>query len=203
MARRRGPRGDVTLPLLLAAAERVLAEHGPDGLTLRAVAQEAGISPNAVYTYVDDMSELRHQLADDYLGRIDLELLHGPKPAASFPQFLRHVLDLLRASPGHLALLAADRVGGPHALALNEALLRFFVSDVGHSREHAAICTATVTEWVHGAILLALSEVGSPAFHRAIARADLSAYPLTAAMTPVGPEDGVALIARAVLGPAP
>src|ERR1700689_929379 len=37
---------------LLAAAEAVLAREGPDGLTVRAVAAEAGISPMGVYNHL-------------------------------------------------------------------------------------------------------------------------------------------------------
>lgn len=191
----------MTLPLLLEAADRVLTARGADGLTLRAVAEEAGVSPNAVYTYVEDMSELRHHVADAFLGRLDLDLLTAEAPPEAFSRFLLHVLEVLGASPGHLALLASDRIGGPHALALNEALLRFFVDGVGHPLPHAAACAGLVTEWVHGALLLSLSGATSPAFGRALARADLTDYPLTAATPPEDVRDAVGLLARAVLSP--
>lgn len=201
MARRRGPRGDVTLPLLVEAAEQVLAARGNQGLTLRAVAQQAGVSPNAVYTYVEDMDDLRQHVADAFLGRLDLSLLTTEAPSESFTRFLLHVLGVLGSSPGHVALLTSDRIGGPHALALNEALLRFFVDGVGHTLGHAAACTGLVTEWVHGALLLSHSSDTSPAFGRALARSDLTRYPLTAATPPEEVSDAVGLLTRAVLSP--
>lgn len=191
----------MTLPLLVEAAEQVLAERGAEGLTLRAVAQQAGVSPNAIYTYVEDMGDLRHHVADAFLGRLDLDLLRSGAPAEAFPRFLLHVLEMLRSSPGHLALLTSERIAGPHALALNEALLRFFVDGVGHPLPYAAACTGLVTEWVHGALLLSLSGDTSPAFRRALARTDLADYPLTAATPPEDVQDAVGLLTRTVLSP--
>src|SRR6202167_5821096 len=49
--RGRTPSADVERELL-AAAEAVLAREGPGGLTVRAVAAEAGISPMGVYNHL-------------------------------------------------------------------------------------------------------------------------------------------------------
>ena len=53
----RTPAGDVR-GLLLAAALRVLDEHGEKGLTVRAVATEAGVAPMGVYNHFDGKSGL-------------------------------------------------------------------------------------------------------------------------------------------------
>lgn len=53
----RTPAGDVR-GLLLAAALRVLDEHGEKGLTVRAVATEAGVAPMGVYNHFDGKAGL-------------------------------------------------------------------------------------------------------------------------------------------------
>ena len=53
---------------VLAAAQRVLRAAGPGGLTMRAVAREAGCTAGALYTYVPDKEALVRELALDSLG---------------------------------------------------------------------------------------------------------------------------------------
>ena len=158
-SRRRGPRGDISADLLLAAGERVLAARGLTGLSLRAVAREAGVTPTAVYTYFADMADLRHRIGDRFLGTLDLSLLTSPPAAAGLAAFLRHVLDVFAHAPGQVQILASQRILGTHALALNEALLAFFIDRVGHSPAGAAAATDLVTEWVHGTLLLSPSNL--------------------------------------------
>ena len=51
-------------PALLAAAIDLVRKNGPDHLSLRAVAQQVGVSPSAVYHYFPDKDELIHSLSD-------------------------------------------------------------------------------------------------------------------------------------------
>ena len=60
----RTPAGDVRR-LLLAAALRVLDEHGEKGLTVRAVATEAGVAPMGVYNHFDGKSGLTTALVTE------------------------------------------------------------------------------------------------------------------------------------------
>jgi AcrR family transcriptional regulator len=199
--RRRGPRGDVSARLLVDAADRVLSRGGLPALSLRAVAAEAGVTPNALYTYVDGMADLRHRLGDAFLGRLDLSLLVDEPPRDALRRFLEHVLDVFENSPGHVQLLASQRIAGPHALALNEALLEFFIDGVGHDPVRAAGITMFVTEWVHGRLLLSPSNAVSESFTTALGRVDLAAYPRTAEMLATPGEDlGVELLVEAVGG---
>lgn len=174
--RRRGPRGDISADLLLSAAERVLGAGGLAALSLRAVAQEAGVTPTAVYTYFSDMADLRHRLADRFLGTLDLDLLTASPPAAALRAFLQHVLEVFGHAPGQVQILASQRVVGPDALRLNEALLNFFIDRVGHRPPEAAAATDLVTEWVHGSLLLSTSNLPLTG------DVSLAGYPRTAAM---------------------
>ena len=180
--RRRGPRGDITAATLISAAEEVLDARGPDGLTLRAVAEAADVTPNVLYTYFDGMADLRHRVADTFLGRIDLSPLDNPRPPAGLRTFLRLLLKALHDSPGQARLLSTQRVAGEHALALNEALLDFFIDRVGHSPRMAAGMTTLLTEWVHGRVLLSPSNPATADFTTAMSRLHLEKYPRTTAM---------------------
>ena len=190
-ARKRGPRGDITAHHLLTAADRLLRTGGSEALSLRGVAREAGVTPNTLYTYFTDMADLRNRLGDRFLSGLDLSLLTGATPAVSLRRFLVHVLDVFAASPGHVELLAAQRIAGVGAFALNEALLTFFMS-TGHSQERAAGITRFVTEWVHGRLLLSPSNSGSATFQTALSDIDLKRFPRTAA-TLTTPDDEAAL----------
>lgn len=199
-ARRRGPRGDVSVEALLRAAEEVLEAEGLPGLSLRSVARTAGVTPNALYTYFDDMADLRNRLGDRFLGRLDLDLLQEPRPRQALRGLLHQVLSVFDASPGHVQLLAAQRIVGPHSLALNEALLHFFISTVGHPPQRAADITVFVTEWVHGRVLLSPSNTVTEPSSTALERLDLAAYPRTAEMqVTAGNDAGIDLVIEAAM----
>lgn len=174
--RRRGPRGDVSRAGIVAAAERVLRAGGLAELSLRSVAREAGITPNAVYTYVASMADLRNELGDAFLAGLDLGLLRSGTPAEALRRFLDHVLLTFTQSPHHVQILASQRVVGDGALALHEALLTFFEQQLDWDLARAADATMFLTEWVHGHVLLAPSNLPVP--HPDSPRAvDLTRFP--------------------------
>lgn len=206
--RRRGPRGGISAETILTAAERLLDRDGAKSLSLRRIALEAGVAPNAIYTYVPDMQALRNRLGDRFLGAIDLGPLRGTAEAASLVDFLRGVLEQFRDNPARVSILAGQRVIGPHALALNEALLDFFAA-AGLSDARARSATGFLTEWVHGAAQLSVSEAPTPMFLDELAATDMAPYPRTAAMLEAPPscpvaQDGIlAMVAEALLFPEP
>ncbi|GAB2883210.1 TetR/AcrR family transcriptional regulator [Nocardioides pacificus] len=55
----------------LAAAETVLAERGPDSLSLTAVARQAGLSVGAVYPYLPDREAIVRALSSRYHARLE------------------------------------------------------------------------------------------------------------------------------------
>lgn len=196
--RRRGPRGDLSSEVLLAAADRLLDSGGISGLTLRALARQAGVTPTVLYTYFEDMEDLRNQIGDRFLGHLDLTLLGQGTASEALHVFLDHVIETFDRAPGHAAVLASQRIVGPHALMLNEALLGFFVERVGHPLPMASGITGFLTEWVHGHVLLTPSNPATERFGNALARQDLSRYPRTMAsfITPEG--DALRLVVEAL-----
>lgn len=75
------PRG-VTIPgvreQLFQAAERVLVREGPDGLTSRAITEEAGVAKGLLYNHFTDL--------DDFMTELILERVHdAAEQAAHLP----------------------------------------------------------------------------------------------------------------------
>jgi AcrR family transcriptional regulator len=82
-----GQRAGLTRGRVLAAAREVLAEHGVAGLSMRAVAARLGVSPNALYSHVDDKTALIDDVLDDLLAEI-----RAPDPDADDPVAALHAL---------------------------------------------------------------------------------------------------------------
>ena len=69
MVTRRTPAAEVR-DALIAAGHRVLAAHGTKGLTVRAVATEAGVAPMGVYNHLDGKEGLLAALVSDGFDRL-------------------------------------------------------------------------------------------------------------------------------------
>jgi len=94
-----------TVERLLVAGEAELDEAGPEALTIRTVAQRAGVSPATAYTYLASKS---HLFAELFWRRIVTD--PGPAPVGStaterIQTFTRHMAAMLGRSP-HLATAA-------------------------------------------------------------------------------------------------
>lgn len=68
---RPGPRKDLDGERILTGAEALLRQRGdPRKISLRALATEIGVTPNAIYTYFPALDAVWHELADRALGRL-------------------------------------------------------------------------------------------------------------------------------------
>ena len=115
-----GQRAGLTRELVLAAARRIADTEGVDRLTMRRLAAELGVLPNALYTYVPDKEALLDALIDDLLAGIEAD-----EPAAGdWREGLARVMDSSRRLLlGHHQLVPAflARPGlGPNAARLGE-----------------------------------------------------------------------------------
>jgi len=74
---------------ILKAARHVLAERGIAGVTMQAIAEQAGVAKGTLYLYFSDRTELLEQAGsgvfDELLGRLRAE----NRPGRPFPQTLR------------------------------------------------------------------------------------------------------------------
>lgn len=107
------PRQAETVEKLLLAGEAELEEAGPEALTIRTVAQRAGVSPATAYTY---LASKNHLFAELFWRRIVIE--PGPEPEGETAvdrvrSVTRHFSALLGRSPhlataANIALLGSD-----------------------------------------------------------------------------------------------
>jgi TetR/AcrR family tetracycline transcriptional repressor len=115
-----GQRAGLTRELVLAATRRIADAEGVDRLTMRRLAAELGVLPNALYTYVPDKEALLDALIDDLLAGIEAD-----EPAAGdWREGLARVMDssrrLLLAHPQLVPEFLARPGLGPHAARLGE-----------------------------------------------------------------------------------
>ncbi|MGH1382761.1 MAG: TetR/AcrR family transcriptional regulator [Shewanella xiamenensis] len=62
---------------ILAAAEKVIAQNGFDGLSMLQVAKEANISTGGIYLYFSGKDDLMMELRKAVIANLATELLHG------------------------------------------------------------------------------------------------------------------------------
>lgn len=104
---------------IMAAGRRELAEHGADGLSLRAVAREIGMVSSAVYRYVASRDELLTLLIIESYNAVGLAAERavdsGGTAAERFVAVARAILEWSRAHPHEFALLHGSPVPGYRA----------------------------------------------------------------------------------------
>ena len=172
MPRTPGQRAGLTHDAVLTAARSVFAERGLDGLSMRAVAKDLGVAPNALYSHVADKEALVDALLDDVLGALDPPD-PGAEPLAGLRGVMLATFDLLGRHPDLVPLyLARQGARGAHARALGAAmtvlLARLGVDDDAHGRVVRALIVSTLG-------FAALATADDPALTPAQLRADLEA----------------------------
>lgn len=91
MARTHGSRAGTTGPLIRAAALRLFARHGYDGVTMRQIAAEVGLQAGALYGHVPDKQALLFGILSDHMTSLLAEWhddLSAP-PLARLEAFVR------------------------------------------------------------------------------------------------------------------
>ena len=108
-----GQRAGLTRAAVLRAARRIADEEGVDRLTMRRLAAELGVMPNALYTYVPDKEGLLDALIDDLLAGVDT----GEPAEGDWRDGLVRVMDssrrLLLAHPRLVPVFLARPASGP------------------------------------------------------------------------------------------
>ena len=115
-----GQRAGLSRETVLAAARRIADDEGVDRLTMRRLAGELGVMPNALYTYIPDKDALLDALLDDLLAGID----SGDPAEGDWRDGLVRVMDssrrLLLAHPRLAPVFLARPGVGPNAARLGE-----------------------------------------------------------------------------------
>ena len=109
---------------MLAAARELLAEHGPAGLTMRALAGRLGVSPNALYSHVASKTALVDDVLDDLLAEVRAPDPEAAEPAAGLHELMASTHAVLLAHPDLVGLyLARQGARGPNARRLGDVML--------------------------------------------------------------------------------
>lgn len=103
---------------ILEAAQRLLSAHGVDGLTMDAIACEAGVGKGTLFRRFGDRSALLHALLDESERALQEGVLRGPPPlgpgappAERLAAFGEALLDLLEEHGDVIALAEAGLPG--------------------------------------------------------------------------------------------
>ena len=152
------PRQTETVEKLLLAGEQELEEVGPEALTIRMVAQRAGVSPATAYTY---LASKNHLFAELFWRRIVTE--PGPEPDGDtavdrIRVVTRHMAALLGRSPhlataANIALLGTDPEVDRLRLVIGAEFVTRFRDAMGEPVEPAALDALTLA--FSGALLQA------------------------------------------------
>ncbi|WP_018657825.1 TetR/AcrR family transcriptional regulator [Actinomadura flavalba] len=120
---RRGPKPRFTVREIVGRAVGVADGEGLEALSIRRVADELGVSPMSLYTYVPGKAELIDLMLDRAYGELE-----PPPDGASWRAALTHVASgswrLYHRHPWLLQVVTARPPLGPHALARYENALR-------------------------------------------------------------------------------
>lgn len=104
---------------VLAAAQRLFAAHGPAGVSMEAVAREAGVGKATLFRRFPDRHALIAALLDEHERELQDALLTGAPPlgpgAPPFDRALAFLDRLLDVSLAHLELLVASETAKPLA----------------------------------------------------------------------------------------
>jgi TetR/AcrR family transcriptional regulator, tetracycline repressor protein len=157
--RRPGPKGTLSRQTILDAAQSLLSGGGADAVTVRGVAAQVGVAPNAVYTYFPDKAAVQRALVERLLGEFDLGGLNDrTRPWRQRLQSL--AIDMrtrLLSHPGAVSLLLAAPMDGSNARALSERLLDV-LADAGLEPEDAPRACHLVLTYTLGSIALEAAE---------------------------------------------
>jgi len=153
------PKGTLSAEIVARAGLAILDRRGPTHFSLRGVAAELGIRPNAIYTYAASRARLEQLVVDLVIAEADITLLDPD--AGLWNERLEAFALALRGAlidhPGAAPLLMAAPLDGPHALAMGEALLAVLM-EAGLNGPDAARAVWPLLVYVIGSVSLEVSD---------------------------------------------
>jgi len=163
MGRRTGRPRAVTEQAILDAALSQLDAGGAAAVSVRGIAAQVGIAPNAVYTYFPSKAAVLRALVERFLGDVnhdrfvDRQLPWRQRVEALALELRTHLV----AHPGAVQLLLSGPMSGPNGLALRESLSEV-LADAGSAPDDAARASYVLLVYVLGAIALEVAELDQP-----------------------------------------
>lgn len=152
---------------VLCAARRVVEQHGANGLTMDAVAHEAGVGKGTVFRRFGDRSSLLHALIDEDERRFQDRVLGGPPPlgpgAPAHERLQAYGDALLDHLDLHKDLLAEAEGPSPeiaHPVELAKRMhLSYLLREIGHPPQTAAALAAALQGFLSGSRVYRLRSI--------------------------------------------
>jgi AcrR family transcriptional regulator len=148
-----------------AAAMAIVAEEGPDGLSLRRVADAVGIKAPSLYKRFESRDALLIAVRRRILAALGAALQdardHGPNaPSDRLARIARAWRAFARSRPGHYALAIGPGISSPFDSELSEALrpLRVTLAETVGSRS-APMAVRVIVSFLHGFVAIEASDV--------------------------------------------
>jgi AcrR family transcriptional regulator len=185
-------------------------EIGLTDLTMKAVADQLGVSVPGLYHHIDGKEDLLRLAAEYSAARIDLPSDRGQHWAVWLFEWAQYNLDAFMEQPELLKQFIEGAIGADRTAMSYERVLSTLVRE-GFSIPEAVLAYATISEYAVGAAVAGIREQrataeGRPAmaeFHRVLAQSEPGEYPQLRAMVAHlttkprdGFHDGLVLILR-------
>lgn len=177
---------------IVEAAATLAARDGVDHLTVRALGDELGCDPTALYRHFRNVEELHRAVGDHFLGEVDV----APRSREGWRAAVRRLCREVRAAQLRQPRLAALVRSAPtrlgNELAITEALLRELARGgfraPAAARAYHALIELSVGSAAIDAPLATRPEASREAAYREwradYARVDAEAFPAVAAVAP-------------------
>lgn len=148
---------------IVASARAIVDEHGLDGLTMQAVADDVGVKPPSLYKWVDDRADLVRSTVEDVaadLGDRLASLPSGPDPAADLVALAEQFRTFAHEHPVAYGLLFTPLPDGSHPdPTLLARASRPVVDAAGRlaGEESALEAARTLVAWAQGFVGMELA----------------------------------------------
>jgi AcrR family transcriptional regulator len=173
--------GALSRDAIVGAALRVTAEYGTDGLTMRAVGQQLGVSAMALYHHLRNKDELIELVASEVLAGVVPLHLDTDGWEGSLRRHLRSLLEQQARYPGINRLLFERPMLGTNAGQVSEGV-EFFVR-AGFDESQARLAWTFMITYAHGRLSVEANLRGVDAGdhrHAEFSSADYVAYGIEA-----------------------
>lgn len=147
------PRGLLSQALILRTSLEIIDRDGLDGLTVRKLAEQLGVSAMAIYRHYESKAEIERQLVDLVVGDYDVT----NHDEADWREWLYTTYAGMRsalcAHPGVMPLLDNASYQGGKALAVMDRVL-FELKKAGLTAERSALLFHTLMANMIGSVVL-------------------------------------------------
>ncbi|HWS34846.1 MAG TPA: helix-turn-helix domain-containing protein [Actinoplanes sp.] len=142
----------LSLQSIVAAAERILRDSGPEGLSMRRLATELGSTPMSLYHHVRDKDELLVRVLESQARDMPRpELPAEPRERLVAASVLLY--ELLAERPWIVEVLTGDDLIGPSALWIVETMIQAAV-DAGCDVDEAVFVYRTLWFYILGDLVI-------------------------------------------------